>query len=221
MNILSPIFALVANLGFLWRLIGLAAACVFLNEGCNDLSFLSSYKTRKSFTIEELTAMKPGDLPRYLTVANAVPTGAGVIQTTTRRRGGKTQTYIYPVLSLNQVASMDGDSTQSAAANTPVGKVVLKKGFSGAEENAGAKLEETIKGVEGMYEADGLADDVRSLLEEDGYKIDPNPIVISESHSFPSASGAYTQIGVCLLILLLALGSFWWQFIGSRQADQA
>lgn len=219
MNILTSLFGLVAKLGFLWRIVGFVAAIILFNHGCKDLSFLQGYKTRKSFTIEELTAMKPSDIPPYLTVANAVPTGAGVIQTMTRRRGGKTQTYIYPVLSLNQVAAMSGDSSAPTTAATPTVQVVLKKGFQGSEENASAKVEETLKGVEGTYDDETITDEIRNLLEEDGYKIAPTPIVISESHNFPTTGGAYTQIFFCLLIMVLVLGSFWWQLIGRKRAQ--
>ena len=31
--------------------------------------------------------------------------------------------------------------------------------------------------------------------------------------------GAYAQIILCLLVMTLVLGSFWWQFVGSRRAQ--
>jgi hypothetical protein len=121
------------------------------------------------------------------------------------------------VLSLSQLLTESLDST---GATKSVAKVVLKKNFSGSEEEVTSDTL-SIKTVEGLYDADGLEADVRRLLEEDGYKIDAAPIVISESDSFPTYNKTYIYLGLGILIAFLLLGSFWWQFIGSKREEAA
>jgi hypothetical protein len=216
MQFLNPLFALLSKLGLLIRIIILFGSFMLLRDGVRDFNFLSSYKQRKAFTVEELMAINPNDIPRYITVSQCLPTGQGVIQTATRRRS-TTKTYIYPVLSLRQLLTESLDST---GATKSVAKVVLKKNFSGSEEEVTSDTL-SIKTVEGLYDADGLDSDVRKLLEEDGYKIDAAPIVISESDTFPTYNKTYIYLGLGVLIAILLLGSFWWQFIGSKREEAA
>jgi hypothetical protein len=214
MNILFSVLGFFAHIPILWRIIGLVGASFLISKGCEDLAFLNQYKTRKTFSIEELTRMNQDSIPPYLTVSHALPVGAGVLETSTKKNGDKTQTFIYPVLSLEEATLTDETLAKTDTAHTPVAKVIFKKGFKGAKEEVSVNFEETIQGVEGTFQGEGLGDNTRNLLEDKGYKIDPNPIVISESHDFPTASGSYKQIIFCILVWLLGLGSFWWQFIG-------
>lgn len=212
MQFLNPVFSLLTKLGLLIRIILLLGAAMLLRDGVRDFNFLNSYKQRKSISIEELIAMKISDIPRYISVSQCLPNGQGVIQTSTRR-SSSTKTYIYPVLSLSQLIAENLDSTGATKA---VAKVVLKKNFKGSEEEVTSDTL-AIKTVEGLYDADGLENDVRKLLEEDGYKIDAAPIVISESDTFPSYNQTYLYLGLGFLIGFLLVGSFWWQFVGSKR----
>jgi hypothetical protein len=202
-HIFIIIASFIARLNYVYRIIGLILIVFLVNKSIADIRFLLTYNKRKEFTLQELLTQKRDELPRYLVLKGAFPSGHGILTT---NESGESKSVLYPVISLDDVT----DSTKAKVA-----QVFLEKPGGNTESMSNDAIKD-ISGVEGRFDASkNIYRKERELFSRVGYSIPDDVIVITKSREFPSMYGVVKG----LFFLILCFGLLIFSFLISLKSD--
>ena len=199
-NVMYTVLEFISRVSFIYRLIALGVIYFFISSSFTDVRFLSSYNNRKAFTIEELGNMPKQDIPKYIKVEKSLPLGSGIVTTFTKKGRVTSETYTYPVVSVDEF----NDSSKAKIA-----RVFFNTPYQKSDTSDTANLLKEFEGIEGAYDPDqNLAADAIQMLQAENIMVAENPIIITKGGSLPTMGGSATSLALSFLAFLLVAGSF-------------
>ncbi|MEM1215656.1 MAG: hypothetical protein AAGJ82_08230 [Bacteroidota bacterium] len=192
LSFLVPVLNLLKRVSFLYRIIGIVGATVFFMSNAKDVLFLSAHKDAQPLTIEMLSELEQGDIPRYLQLEGV--SLMSDLYVATEDEDGYVMDASYPVYSGTQLRSGGDQSTVAA-------KVLIKdKNFDEASLALGSAMY-----IEGMYDNESFGE-TKGILEANGIKVADDAILIVKGEQPPAMSSSLTAaILTGLLAILLTL----------------
>lgn len=210
MKAIVSIIKLFKRLGYILRGIGLIFCYAILFQlAIPDLLFNMTAKNVKTYTEEEILATGIKDLPRFLRISDVYPMGDTYIRVLKQTKKGKESlsSIIFPVYSYSELEKMDGDDLSAIPCNIVVQNSKVKE----------SDIDSYFKNmdiIEGKFDHSFIKADEKRLLEESGYKLSDNCILIQDGDTPASTTFCIIAIiltsllGIFLLLSLLPLSVF-------------
>ena len=196
MKAIVSIIKLCKRLGYILRGIGLIFCYVILFQmAIPDLLFNMTAKNVKIYTEEEILAERIKDLPRFLKISDVYPMGDTYIRVMKQKKGGQESlsSIIFPVYSYSELENLDGDDLSAIPCNIVVQNSNVKEADIDSYFN-------NIKIIEGKFDHSFIKADEKRILEESGYKLSDNCILIQDGDT--PASTTFCIIAIILASLL-------------------
>lgn len=193
LSFLVPVLNLLRHFGFIYRGIGLVIAFFIVSDNGKDLMFLSTSKGAEPMTIEQLTALPPGEIPRYLKLQNLVLL-SDMYVASQREGSDEILDASYPVYSAEQMSQLDTNDFDPS--NLTAHVLIKDKDFD-------PEAMSFFENVDGMYDNESV-DEVRGILVANGVKVSENAVlIVKETPPDYSSSLLYTILGLLFGLLVL------------------
>ncbi len=174
----------------------LLVLCYFrMTEYVEELQYNQQHTAPQPFTVEQLSTVDPGSIPRYVTISSVFPTETGALETKSRYFIPISKTYIYAALP--NLTDSTGETQDRAGADSL--RVFIMQDYKEGQEPAAGVARQVV----GRYTPSSYLDpDLEKLFEDDGYTVLEPPVLIEEGELPKPDDQLYIKLG---LVGLLAL----------------